>query len=110
MDLHYKIENADLNLIPIYFKTLTIRNHDVHGYATRRTEVRPANTNFRSTRDCLRSFLPELIVTFPDYILSQIFKVKLASFKLTLKEFLIAKYSDVCMKRPCTVCGTDILL
>ena len=110
MTLHYKIERAELNVIPIYFKTLTIRNHDIHGYATRQTELRPANTNFKSTRDCLRSFLPELILTFPDNILSQIFKVKLPTFKRLVKDYLISKYSSVCLKRPCTVCGTDLLL
>ena len=109
LTFHYKLEREDLNLTPAYFKTLLARNWDIHQYQTRNYTIRTVATNFAKTRESIRHYLPELILSLPNHLLKMIFDVSIVTFKYHIKQFFINEYYVVCPERFCKVCGTDIL-
>ena len=109
LTFHYKLERRDLNLTPAYFQDLLARNWDIHRYPTRNYNIRVMPTNYVKSRESIRHFLPELILSLPDHLLKMIFDVSIVTFKYHVKQFFINEYYAVCPERFCKVCGTDIL-
>ena len=109
LSLYYSIHRPDVKPAPEFFKTIIVTNRDVHGHNTRHHQIRDQETNYLSSRKCLRHFLPTILPTYHE-ILNKIPTVTIQTFKKSVKDFCIKGYYEVCPLWSCTVCGRNTLL
>ena len=99
----YKFVNKKL---PNYFHDMFKYNHEVHDIRTRshdRLPLYPTRTS--GARSVLRHHLPELLNTFPKYLIDKIKTHSLYSISHHIKCYLIDLYSYDCSIIDCYICS-----
>ena len=94
MKFWYKFENKKLRN---YFRDMFKYHHEVHDIGTRghdRLHLYPTHTS--GARNVLRHHLPELLNTFPKYLIDKIETHSLYSISHRIKCYLIDLYSYDC--------------
>ena len=103
MKFWYKFVNKKL---PNYFRDMFKYNHEVHNIGTRshdRLHLYPTRTS--GARNVLRHHLPELLNTFPKYLIDKIKTHSLYSISHHIKCYLIDLYSYECSIIDCYICN-----
>ena len=100
MKFWYKFVNKKL---PNYFSDKFKYNHEVHDIGTRRLHLYPTRTS--SARNVLRHHLPELLNTFPKYLIDKIKTHSLFSISHHIKYYLIDLYNHDCSIIDCYICN-----
>ena len=98
MKLYYKYKHKE---VPDYFDT----QGSTHDYNTRqRDDIRTNRTRIDLTEKCLRNYLPKIINSMPNHILTHIDTHSIEGFASAVKNYLISKYSIECQDENCYVC------
>ena len=91
--------------LPDYFEHFFGQEFLTHNYDTRhKNEPMPPALIKRSTKDCLRYYLPNEINNIPSELLSDISTTKLPNFAKKAKTYFLSTYSFVCSDPFCWPC------
>ena len=103
MKFWYKFVNKKL---PNYFRDMFKYNHEVHDIGTRshdQLHLYPTRTS--GARNVLRHHIPELLNTFPKYLIDKIKTHSLYSISHHIKCNLVDSYSYDCSIIDCYICN-----
>ena len=103
MQFWYKFVNKKL---PNYFRDMFKYNHEVHDIGTRshdQLHLYPTRTS--GARSVLRHHIPELLNTFPKYLIDKIKTHSLYSISHHIKCYLVEIYSYDCSIIDCYICN-----
>ena len=103
MKFWYKFVNKKL---PNYFRDMFKYNHEVHDIGTRshdQLHLYPTRTS--GARNVLRHHIPELLNTFPKYLIDKIKTHSLYSISHHIKCYLVDLYSYDCSIIDCYICN-----
>ena len=103
MKFWYKFVNKKL---PNYFRDMFKYNHEVHDIGTRshdQLHLYPTRTS--GARNVLRHHIPELLNTFPKYLIDKIKTHSLYSISHRIKCYLVDLYSYDCSIIDCYICN-----
>jgi hypothetical protein len=105
LSFYYKHTKGNL---PKYFLSFfSTQNAPTHRYPRRITYVLPnTNTRTKAAEKCIRHYLPEVINTLPELILSKIDTHSFQGFVDYVKRYFLDKYSESCYITNCYICSS----
>ena len=103
LKLYYKFHHGTL---PVYFSTFFITNSTIHNYPTRDcNKLHVFKTKTQHASRCIRHYIPNLVNSTPDTILSKINSHSFEGFGKYIKHYFLQNYSSDCVKQNCYVCN-----
>lgn len=101
---YYKFKHGSL---PAYFDDrFFVRNNQIHNHNTRQsTDLHRFAVNKSKTEKCIRHYIPTLFNNLPVDLKNKFNTHSLAGFSHNYKQFLLSKYSEVCLLLVCRPCN-----
>ena len=101
---YYKLVTG---ILPNYFSSYRMfPQGTLHNYPTRYPgQFRTNFTRTKFAEKCLRHHLPKVINELPDTLLDTITTHCIKSFSSKVKDYLLEKYSNICLIENCYICN-----